>query len=239
MKRIVIVGAVVVVLLLAGGLAYLLLSLDAIVERAIEREGTRAVGTAVRVGSVDIGLSEGTGTIRDLRVANPEGFGGGDVFRLEEIELDLDTRSLTARPFRLSRIRVEETTVRLAVDEKGRTNLDRIVRRTREAPAEEPAQGEPTRLAIDRLSFTGGAVWLQRPGADEPERLGLPGFDRTGIGGAEGATGGEIARVVVEALARQVAASRAGREVKRAVEEELGGAAGEAAGSFVEKLLGK
>lgn len=53
--------------LIVAGIAYLALSIDAIVARAIEREGTRVVGAPVRVDSVDIEISQGTGTVRRVR----------------------------------------------------------------------------------------------------------------------------------------------------------------------------
>ena len=65
-------GAGAAVVVIAAVAAYLLLtSLDAIVERAIERYGSEITGTAVRVSSVDISLTSGRGTVRGLTVANP------------------------------------------------------------------------------------------------------------------------------------------------------------------------
>lgn len=239
MKKLWIAFAAVLALLVVGAALYLALSLDAIVARAIESQGSERLGVPVRVGGVDIQLSQASGGIRGLRVANPEGFGGGDTFTLESISLELDAGSLREPPYRLKRIDVGEVIVRLEVDERGRTNLDRLVRRSSEGDeaGPEPA-GEPTRIAIDRLAFRGGNVFVKRPGAEEPDQIDLPPFERTNVGGAQGATGGEIAKVVTQALARQVAAATAGSEVQRALEERFGEEAGEAAGSLVRDLLG-
>jgi uncharacterized protein involved in outer membrane biogenesis len=243
MGRLIVRILLVCIVLAVAGVLYLWNSLDALVARRIEQEGTRVLGAPVRVAGVDLSLREGTGRIRDLRVGNPEGFGDEEAFTLEEITIQVDLDSLTGSPVRLRRVDVETTAVNLEIDEVGRSNLDAIARHAREAPkdggGEQPMEEQPERrIAIERLHFAGGAVSILRPGIDEPDRVELPGFDRSDVGGAQGATGGEIANVFVQALTRQVAASAAGREVERAVKEKLGGAAGEAAGSVVRGLLG-
>ena len=238
MRRL-LLGTVVLVLVLGvAGIAYLYLSIDGIVARAIEREGSRVVGAPVSVGWVDLDIRQGVGTVHGLRVGNPEGF-GGDAFAFDEIELEIATRSLREQPFRLSRVRIDDATVHLEIDEQGRTNLERLAQNTRERPARDPdaEPGEPRRIAIAKLDFGGGTLVVDRPGAPEPERLELLSFDESGIGGANGATGGEIAKLLTQTLVRQVAASTAAREVERMVERELGGAVGEAAGSIVKELL--
>lgn len=236
MKKLWIALAAVLVLAI-GGVVYLALSLDAYVARTIETRGSERLGVPVHVGGVDIDLRQASGTISDLRVENPEGFGSGETFSLESIGLQLDPGSLRQPPYRLKRVDVGDVTVRLEVDERGRSNLDQLVRRS-SGDGGEPAEGESTRVMIDHLAFAGGTVLLERPGADEPERLELPPFERSGVGGQRGATGGEVAKVVTQALARQVAAVTAGREVQRALEDQIGEEAGRAAGSVVRGLLG-
>lgn len=237
MRRIVVGGIALFLVLGIAVVVTLLTSLDAIVARAIETEGTRILGVPVRVGSVALELADGAGTIRGLRVANPEGFENREAFALDEIELALDARSIQDPPLRLTHVRIGKTTVHLEVDERGRTNLDALTRRAEQPPASETAEAEPTRVAIERLDFAGGTVTLDRPGTDRSEQVELPAFSKTGIGGASGATGGEIARELTRALARQVATTAAGREAERAVGRSLGGRAGEAAGAVVRGLL--
>lgn len=238
MKKLWIALAAVVVLAI-GGAVYLAMSLDALVARTIEDQGSARLGVPVRVGGVDIELRQAAGSISGLRVENPEGFGSGDSFALESIALQLDPGSLREPPYRLKRVEVGETTVHLKVDERGRSNLDQLVRRSSgDAGGSEPGDAEPARIAIDRLAFAGGTVLLERPGADAPERLDLPPFERSGVGGSRGATGGEIAKLVTQALARQVAAVAAGHQVQRALEDQIGEEAGRAAGGVIRDLLG-
>src|SRR5262245_66584381 len=106
MKRFALAATAIGIVLLAGAAAYLLWSLDARVARAIEAQGTQIFGTPVRVDSVDIELAAGRGTIRGIRVANPEGYSSGDAIRLAAIELAIDARSLREQPFRVTHVRV-------------------------------------------------------------------------------------------------------------------------------------
>ena len=119
MKRILVVGGVVLVLAVAGILWFVSSRLDSMVAQLIETHGSQATGTAVRVGSVSIDVTGGRGTIRGLRVANPKGYSRGDAFELGEITLGIDLGSIQSSPIPgstvLARKRIDEpnsTTVR-------------------------------------------------------------------------------------------------------------------------------
>jgi len=67
-KKIILIGGVVIVLAVAGGAYYFLTQLNAIVERQIEKIGSQITGTKVSVSSVDIKLREGSGAILPIRL---------------------------------------------------------------------------------------------------------------------------------------------------------------------------
>jgi len=241
MKRIALVAVALGFALLAASAGYLLWSLDARVARAIEQHGSRIVGTPVSVESVDIELAAGKGMIRGLRVANPEGFSAGDAIALDAIELVIDGRSLGQQPFRVTRVRVGESVVHFELTEEGASNIERIARHVSDRPSDangEPtAEGEPQRLAIEELSFVGGEIFLAHPGAEHPERVNLPGLELRDLGGEQGASGGEIGEQLARAFTRRVVAATAGHQVGRAVEKELGGAAGDVAETLLRRVL--
>lgn len=241
MKRIAFAAIAIGIALLVGAGAYLAWSLDARVARAIEEQGTRIVGTRVHVDSVDIELAAGKGTIRGVRIANPEGFSAADAISLAEIELVIDARSLREQPFRITKVRVGDSVVNFEISEDGASNLERITRHVARSPGErgsEPApHGEPTRLAIGEFAFAGGEIFLARPGALDPERVHLPDLALHDLGGANGATGGEIGEQIARAFTRRVIAATAGHQLGRAVEKELGEAAGGVAESILRGVL--
>ncbi len=86
---------VLFVMALGVGAALLLGNLDGIVKSAIEEIGTSATGATVSVESVKIGLTDGTGVIQGVTVANPNGFATESAFRLGKIDVELDTSTLT------------------------------------------------------------------------------------------------------------------------------------------------
>lgn len=233
------VVAIALVVVAAAG-AYLLWSLDARVARAIEAEGARIMGTPVRVDSVDIELAAGRGTIRGVHVANPEGYSSADVITLAQIELAIDARSLRESPFRITSVRVGDATVSFEIHEDGGSNIERITRhvtsRSREPDPEPAGGGEPARLAIGEFAFAGGEIFLERPNA-ERERVDLPDLALRDLGGAKGASGGEIGEQIARAFTRRVIAATAGHQLGRVVEKELGEAAGGVAESILRGVL--
>ncbi|HKA14851.1 MAG TPA: hypothetical protein VKH41_07530 [Myxococcota bacterium] len=240
MKRLALAAVAAGFALLVGAAAYLLWSLDARVARAIEDEGTRIVGTRVRVHSVDIDLAAGKGTIRGVRVANPEGYSASDVIALAAIEIAIDERSLGGKAFHVKRVRVGDSVVNFEIHEDGGSNIERIVRHIRGSDREggEPVpHAEPTRFAIGELAFAGGEIFLAREGAENLERVHLPGLELRDVGGAAGATGGEIGQQIALAFTRRVIAATAGHQLGRAVEKELGEAAGDAAETIIRHVL--
>ena len=83
-----------VVVLVVVGLGVLWLSLDRIAKSAIERGATYALGVPTTVGDVNLGLLRGEVTIRELAVANPEGFQTPHLMRLGQVAVHVRPGSL-------------------------------------------------------------------------------------------------------------------------------------------------
>ena len=240
MKRIVLSALALGVAALVAAGAYLLWSLDARVARAIEAQGTELFGTRVRVDAVEIELAAGRGTIRNVRVANPEGYSDADAIALREIVLAIDASSIGEQPFRITSVRVGDALVNVELHDDGGSNIEQITRRISDNSddAREPAgSADPQRLAIGELDFAGGEILLARPGAERAERVKMPGLEMSALGGEHGATGGEIGEEIARAFMRRVATATASREIGRAVEKELGEAAGDAAETILRNVL--
>lgn len=238
MRRLVFAAAAFLAVI-AVAVAVLLFSLDAIVARAIEQQGGKLTGTAVSVDRVDLELAAGRGRLSGLVVENPDGFLSERALELSDISLTLDPSSATQSPFPIQELRVGRSLVWLEIDASGRSNLDRIRKHAgskSERPAPPEKGAEETRIRIDRLRFEGGEILLQRPGAKKPDRLELPPFTLTGVGGSKGATGTEIGHQVLRELTRRVTVATAGHELGRALEKELG-EAGKAAGELIRDLF--
>lgn len=106
MKKI-LIGVAVVIVLAIGVAFYLTLSnIDTLVKHIIETQGSQATLTKVRVKSVHIELTKGSGTIQGLTVANPPGFSQPDAFTLGEIATRIDIDSLIHQPYVIDTIAV-------------------------------------------------------------------------------------------------------------------------------------
>jgi hypothetical protein len=241
MKRIAFAVIATGIALVVGVVGYLVWSLDARVARAIEEQGTRIVGTRVRVDSVDIELAAGKGTIRGVRVANPEGYSSDDAITLAAVELAIDGRSVGEQPFRVTRVSVGDSQVNFELRQDGGSNIEYLTRHisrgSDEGPAEPAARGEPQRFAIGEFAFAGGEIFVARPGIEGREKVDLPDLELHDLGGKQGASGGEIGEQIARAFTRRVVAATAGHELGRAVEKELGETAGDAAETILRHVL--
>jgi hypothetical protein len=237
--------AVLAVLVLV---ARFVVSLDAIVAREIQRIGSEITGVAVKVGAVELALRDGRGTIRGLRVGNPEGFSEGEAFRLGEITVEIDVSSLRQAPVVLPQIRIVAPEVNVEFARTGKSNLEVLLEHV-QGPAADQAdapessgQEEPLRLAVRHFVIESGALRgdvsaVSGAGADRFE-ADLPPVRLSEVGGRAGATPVELGETVLQAFLRQALRSVAARQASKGVERGLGGGElGKEAGRIIERIL--
>ena len=87
------ITALLIAVMLAA-FVYIYLNLGLLVKTAIETYSPPVLKTAVAVDSVALSPLSGTGDIKNLVIANPEGYGEGAALRLGEVALALNTASL-------------------------------------------------------------------------------------------------------------------------------------------------
>jgi hypothetical protein len=244
-KRTLLIAIAIVLVAIGGAVVYVLTQLDALVERAIEQAGSEATGTPVRVGSVEIALGEGRGSIRDVKIGNPAGFTAPDAIVWRDVTVDIDTGSVRERPIVLDAVVISGPEVVFEVDDGGRVNLRVLQERLAgggDEPEEAPASDEaPMRLRIRTFTFERGAVEVR--GGGETARAELPPLTLRELGGAKGETAGELARTILRAYTEQVVKTVASRELDRRlrekIDEELGEGATDSARGLLEGVLGR
>ncbi len=234
-------------------LLYVTASLDSLVKQGIETYGSRIVGAPERVGSVEISLSTGRGTLRELSVSNPEGFSNGDALRLAEITLDIQPSSLTQEPLVIQEITILGPQVNAEVSASGSTNID-VLRRNVSAYAGTSSDGgstpspeavddtPPPLLRINELTFADGVLAADTTAIGGDVRtLELAPLRLAELGGKNGQPVDVIAKSILDAytrsvasvVAKDVAASRAGK----LIDEKIGGELGEAARGLLDRVL--
>ena len=243
-KMVVLVVVAVVVILVAVGVFYLISNLDSLVAGAIEKHGGEATGTSVRVAGVSISLREGRGTIDGLRVANPEGFASRDAFTLGSIVIDIDVKSLREEPIVVDEIRVEAPVVFAEITATGTSNIDAL-RRNAQAYAEPAgggeaeAGGEAKRFRIKRFVFEKGRIEVDASALGiEARSIDLPAIRLDDIGGERGALPGEIAAIVMKAVAGRALSAIGSAGIEGTIREKLEGATPEEAKKLLERIGG-
>jgi hypothetical protein len=190
---------------------YLLSSLDAIVAGAIEKYGSQATQTSVRVASVEIVLKSGEGTINGLRVGNPAGFSAPDIFTLDRIQTRIDTGSVTADPIIIDEITVSAPQVVYEINAAGQSNLKVLQSNIEQAsgqgttePMEEESAGPGLvirKLVVERGQISARVAALGGKDLSTP----LPRIEMNDIGAKEGgASPAEVATRITTALLERV-----------------------------------
>ena len=241
--KIIIILMLALTLLLGGVAFYVFNSLDSIVVSMIEEHGSRATGTAVRVGSIDIQLTQGKATIHNLRVANPPGFGAEDAFTLSLVTVELDLRSLGSRLVPMTEVVVAGPIVNFEMTADGKSNLDQIYASLDQGGdgggSDSTSSGDPPPdLRIDHFRFEQGQIHANATAVGGPERtVGLPQLDLTDLGAPDGAPPARVGSQIVSAMIREAGKRLAQAGLEDYIDEKLGGKAGEAVKDVLKGIL--
>lgn len=235
-KRI-LLGLIAVVVLAAAGVTWLVTTKGhEIVASAIERYGSAATGTSVRVGSVELALTQGRGDIKGLTIGNPPGYSSSYFLKVDDITLAIDLGSLGGRVPVVKEALVDAG--HLNAEQHGQTtNLTDIERRltgpaaSKEGP--QTATKDEGRIIIDRFRLTHGRITLTSDLLKQPEDLELAEVSIDGIGRASGGVTYEqaaeavldpilrAARNAVEARLRKAAEDTARDKAESALSDRL------------------
>ena len=94
MKKIMIAGGVLFIVVIIA-IVLLIGNINTIIKKGVETVGPKILKAPVTLKDVDISVSSGSGKIKGMKIGNPEGYKTDYAFQLEEIEMDLDVKSVT------------------------------------------------------------------------------------------------------------------------------------------------
>jgi uncharacterized protein involved in outer membrane biogenesis len=206
-------------LLLAAALAFLWTNLDGIVKNAIERYGSRATGTAVRVGRVALRPAQGTGAIEGLTVANPPGYSAPHILSLGAISIRIAPRAIASDPVVIDDIRIDSPLVVYEMNDAGASNVDILKKHLgagrpakAAAASRKDAKEQGKRLRIRHLAIEHAKVDVRIAAlGGKPRTAVLARIEMKDIGGTSGAPPEEVAQQIVTTLL-----SEAGKEAGKA-----------------------
>lgn len=148
MKKLIIRGGLVIVVLVIVGVVALYFSLNGIIKNVVQTQGTAATGVATTLDSVNLNPFGGALALNEFDLANPEGFTNPSLFKLGEGDVKVDLGSLTSDEIVVDRVHLDGAEVVVAF-ENGKLNVQELLKQIKEnaGPAEEetesPAEEEP------------------------------------------------------------------------------------------------
>jgi hypothetical protein len=214
------IGFAVLIVVLAIGANYLWSNLDSIIKAAVEKYGSAATQTTVRLDSVKLSLTSGEGSLSGLSVGSPAGFSASKALYLGAVSVKIDTNSIAGNgPIVIRQIVIEKPQVTYEFTTSGDSNLQTIARNTQTYAASFAGKtGNPPatlaasntssapgrKVIIDSLTINDGQVSITHPllqgrQLDAP----LPAIHLSNIGKSEGgATPAEVAKLVLGAISQ-------------------------------------
>jgi hypothetical protein len=111
------------VLLAVVLLIVFLLSFNSIVRVLIEHNIRKQTGMDAEIGRVEVGWTEPTFEIRDMKIYNPPAFGGTPFLDIPEIHVEYDRRALLTGNLHLTLLRLNLEELDIVKSRKGELNL--------------------------------------------------------------------------------------------------------------------
>lgn len=221
MKKIVKIPLIIILVLIV--LTFVIrLALPLVAVRIANHKLPELLNTEATVGSLHLRLLSGGVSIRDLRIAQPEGFGEGDLLRVPEARVRVKLFSLLSGPLTVEEVVCTDWEINLVKNRKGVMNTDVLLPESSPAPGpsprpkaegegEEGSPGQPILVrvfSIENLSFSYLDRSIAAPAAEFEE--------------AEGKTASGEGEVIIldEKMKAKPAESSEGKAGEKAAEED-------------------
>jgi len=140
MKKIFIAGGILAVLLI-GVVVMLVLSINPIIEKAVNTYGPRLTKSTVHLNEAEVSFLSGEGALRGLTIGNPEGFKSPEAMRVDTIRVRVDTDTLTSDTIVIELVEVVSPTLTYEKD-GGTDNFKALARNIKQSTISKGGSGE-------------------------------------------------------------------------------------------------
>lgn len=229
---------VLVVLILLVVIAVVVVASQAgnLIQRAVETYGPEITGTSVTLSDVDISLLSGNASINNLVVGNPKGFKTDNAFRVGEVSVKLDLKSLFSEQIRIEKILIDSAELTYEQINK-RSNIDALRENVEKNTGSKGGSGggsgqggsSDVKVTIDHLYINGTQVNVRAAvlGKEEQESVTLPDMHLKdlGKGGSDGSIAAivdEVVRLVTKAATKAAVKELGEKKVKEAIDKKKG-----------------
>jgi len=159
MKKYMLIGAGVLIIGIIGLITLAILNLGDIIKTVTEEYGPQITKTEVKLGSADISILSGSGTLEDFLLGNPKGFKMPSAMECDTIRVKVVTGSLTTDKIIIEEIFVDGPVI--SYEKKGKTdNFQTIVNNIKRTVAGEKKQEKKEEKAAE-ASETGSEKTIQ------------------------------------------------------------------------------
>ncbi|GAB1255760.1 hypothetical protein NBRC116494_02620 [Aurantivibrio plasticivorans] len=197
-------GIVVVLAIVIGGVSYYAVkNIDDIIKTAVEEQGSKAIGTQVTLGSAHVDWKNARVELKDLKIANPDGFSTDYVIALTEAVVDLNLDSLEKRVIILDEILVDGPSI-IAEERDLKINLKQLadnLPKGESAKASESADSTSSapEILLEVKKFTFSDANLQLVSQEYGDRtLTVPTISQTNLGSPNGVTPDVLAQQLID-----------------------------------------
>lgn len=215
MKKILIRGLFVVLILFIVAVVAIGLSLNGAIKKGVETFGPQIAKVPVKLDGVSLSLFSGSGAVKGLVVGNPEGYKTDHAMSVGLASVSVAPGSVFSDKIIVKSIRIEAPQVTFELGPGG-SNLQRIQDNLGSSstgaaepakPAEEkaPAESKPAKkLQVDEVIITGGKVTLGMAAlGGKLVEAPLPEIRINNLGqGPEGITGAELGKEILSQINR-------------------------------------
>lgn len=201
-KRFLLGAAAAAIVAAIGTAAWMYLSPRGLAGHAIERHGSAATRTSVRLERIEISPGDGTCSITGFTVGNPRGFRTPAAFSADSIKLALDPATLGKEVLVVRALSVTSPRLSYESGDAGsnfEVLLGNILRHAGESAG---AGSQGPKLIVERLVVHNAALsYASALTAGKTVTIALPDIRLSGIGRVEGGvTPGRFAQALVEAM---------------------------------------
>jgi uncharacterized protein involved in outer membrane biogenesis len=106
MKKWILIGAGVVVVIILIAVFIGLSNLGPIIKKVVNTYGPEMTKTEVRLGDVDISIFSGEAELKDFHLGNPKGFKSPQAMSVGSVHVDVDEKSVTGDTIIINRVEV-------------------------------------------------------------------------------------------------------------------------------------
>src|ERR1051325_872572 len=218
MKKLIIRGVVVVLVLLLAALGVSIYFLGSIVKKGVETVGPQITKTEIKLDGARLSLLSGSGKLSGLLVGNPEGFKTPSAIKVGSVRVGVVPGSVFSDKVHVTQVNVQAPEITFEGGLKG-NNLSKLLDNVQAATGgsgkvESASQSKAAsrKLQVDDVLISGGRINLSVDLSvlgGRSATVPLPEIHLTNLGGGpDGITAGELtARILKEVLQKAIPAA--------------------------------